>query len=204
MPKASDNVFPRFLISEGGSTATPAAGRVTVYAKADGLLYSKDDAGSESLVSGAGGGSSAFVGCVATRTTDQTGVANATVTAVVFNGTDILDTDAFHDPSTNPSRITIPAGKAGKYHFSATVIWESNATGVRRVALVKNGTTHIATQFYAPVTAGLYTQQSVSFGPVVMAETDYAEVVVYQNSGANRTLSGSVATMTFGCTFLGT
>jgi hypothetical protein len=56
MTKASDNVFPRFLISEGGSTATPAADEVTVYAKADGLLYSKDDAGVETLVSGGAGG----------------------------------------------------------------------------------------------------------------------------------------------------
>lgn len=56
MAKASDNVFPRLLISEGGSTTTPAAGNVTVYAKADGLLYSKDDAGAETLVSGGSGG----------------------------------------------------------------------------------------------------------------------------------------------------
>lgn len=56
MTKASDNVFPRFLVSEGGSTATPAANRVTLYAKTDGLLYSKDDAGVETLVSGGGGG----------------------------------------------------------------------------------------------------------------------------------------------------
>jgi len=56
--KASDNVFPRFLVSEGGSTATPAADSVTVYAKADGLLYSKDDAGTETLVSSGPGGAS--------------------------------------------------------------------------------------------------------------------------------------------------
>ena len=62
MPKASDNVFPRFLISEGGSTATPAAGRVTVYAKADGLLYSKDDAGSETALGGGGAGLGAWTG----------------------------------------------------------------------------------------------------------------------------------------------
>lgn len=54
MTKASDNVFPRLLVSEGGSTSTPASGQVTVYAKADGLLYSKDDAGTETLVSGGG------------------------------------------------------------------------------------------------------------------------------------------------------
>jgi len=52
MTKASDNVFPRLLISEGGSTSTPASGNVTVYAKASGLLFSKDDAGAETALSG--------------------------------------------------------------------------------------------------------------------------------------------------------
>jgi hypothetical protein len=36
---------------------TPSAGNVILYAKADGLLYSKDDAGTEVVVSGGGGGS---------------------------------------------------------------------------------------------------------------------------------------------------
>jgi len=56
MTKASDNVFPRLLISEGGSTATPAADLVTIYAKANGLLYSKDDAGTETALGGGGAG----------------------------------------------------------------------------------------------------------------------------------------------------
>ncbi len=45
------------LLSEGAAAATPAAGKVAVYVKADGLLYSKDDAGAESgpFVSGASG-----------------------------------------------------------------------------------------------------------------------------------------------------
>ena len=41
-----------YKMPEGGSSGTPAAGKVHVYAKADGLLYSKDDAGVETLVSG--------------------------------------------------------------------------------------------------------------------------------------------------------
>lgn len=36
---------------EGAAPATPAAADVRLYAKADGLLYSKDDAGNETLVS---------------------------------------------------------------------------------------------------------------------------------------------------------
>src|SRR3990167_4186198 len=38
--------------SEGAAASTPSAAQVTLYAKADGLLYSKDDAGTETLVSG--------------------------------------------------------------------------------------------------------------------------------------------------------
>lgn len=36
--------------------ATPAAGKVALYAKSDGLFYSKDDAGLETVVTGGGGG----------------------------------------------------------------------------------------------------------------------------------------------------
>jgi hypothetical protein len=56
MTKASDNVFPKIIVSEEAAPATPASGTVVVYAKADGLLYSKDDVGTETLVSGGAGG----------------------------------------------------------------------------------------------------------------------------------------------------
>jgi hypothetical protein len=42
--------------AEIAAPATPASGNVRLYAKADGLLYSKDDAGAETLVSGGTGG----------------------------------------------------------------------------------------------------------------------------------------------------
>lgn len=41
--------------NEGAAPATPAASKVRLYAKTDGLLYSKDDAGTETLVSGGAG-----------------------------------------------------------------------------------------------------------------------------------------------------
>jgi hypothetical protein len=44
--------------AEGAAAATPDSGEVVLYAKSDGLLYSKDDAGVESAVSGAGAGGS--------------------------------------------------------------------------------------------------------------------------------------------------
>lgn len=51
LPTASDNVFPKLILSEGAAPAAAAASQVKLYAKADGLLYSKDDAGVETLVS---------------------------------------------------------------------------------------------------------------------------------------------------------
>src|SRR3990167_2382896 len=38
--------------AEGAAAATPSANQVTIYAKADGLMYSKDDAGTETAMSG--------------------------------------------------------------------------------------------------------------------------------------------------------
>lgn len=56
LPTASDNVFPKVIMSEGASPATPSSGQVKVYAKSDGLVYSKDDAGVETLMSSGVGG----------------------------------------------------------------------------------------------------------------------------------------------------
>ena len=55
-----------FTVPEIAAPSTPATGRVVFYAKADGLMYSKDDAGTETLMSGGsgggGGGTGLFVG----------------------------------------------------------------------------------------------------------------------------------------------
>lgn len=49
--KASDNTFAKLKLAEGAAPATPDAGEVALYAKTGGLLYAKDDAGAETLVS---------------------------------------------------------------------------------------------------------------------------------------------------------
>jgi len=46
--------MPQIIFAESAAPATPATGKVALYAKTDGILYSKDDAGTESsLVVGA-------------------------------------------------------------------------------------------------------------------------------------------------------
>lgn len=44
--------------TEAAAPSTPAASKVVIYAKSDGLMYSKDDAGTETLMSGGAGGGS--------------------------------------------------------------------------------------------------------------------------------------------------
>jgi hypothetical protein len=54
--KASENVFTKLIGAEGAAPSTPAANTSIAYVKADGLWYSKDDAGTETLMSGGAGG----------------------------------------------------------------------------------------------------------------------------------------------------
>ena len=124
-----------------------------------------------------------FVGCVIKSTTDLT-VANNTTTIVDWT-TEVIDTDAFHDNSTNPSRITIPAGKAGKYLVTFFGPWASNATGARAVALLKNGGANVpAVGWEGFGSAANVTTMTWS----VIAEyavADYIQARVYQTSGSN-------------------
>lgn len=57
MAKIQDVDIPHLEFAEAAAPGTPAASIVRIYAKSDGLLYSKDDAGVETLVSGGSGGS---------------------------------------------------------------------------------------------------------------------------------------------------
>lgn len=45
----------QITLPEGVAASTPSTGNVTLYAKTDGLLYSKDDAGAETALGGSGG-----------------------------------------------------------------------------------------------------------------------------------------------------
>jgi hypothetical protein len=81
---------------------------------------------------------SAFVGAYAYRTSDLT--IGATTDTVVTLPSEDFDTDAFHSTSTNTGRITIPAGKAGKYAFDAYAFLSTSPGAYGRLKIYKNGT----------------------------------------------------------------
>lgn len=107
-------------------------------------------------------------------------IPNATWTAVTFSDEN-WDTNSFHSTSTNTSRITIPAGLAGKYQFNSRGYFDSNATGVRYVAIYKNGSSISVNYFGAYANNGFVSMTTLAEAAV----GDYFEVYVFQNSGGN-------------------
>jgi hypothetical protein len=51
-----------------------------------------------------------FMGAQAKKSADETGANYQGTKIVPFDGTDVQDTDGFHNPSTNNERMTIPSG----------------------------------------------------------------------------------------------
>ena len=60
MAKIQDIDIPYLEFAEAAAPGTPASGIVRIYAKTDGSLYQKDDAGTETGLAGGGGGSDGY------------------------------------------------------------------------------------------------------------------------------------------------
>lgn len=141
-----------------------------------------------------------FAGCSLYRSTDLS-VANATATDIGFTA-EYYDTDAFHDNSTNNARITIPAGKAGKYLFTSSVVWSNNGTGERQMSLRKNGSQLGWESIESDAVAASY---SVTNGARVLdlAVGDYVTLTVTQNSGGALDAFGGTSGMIFSASKIG-
>jgi hypothetical protein len=124
-----------------------------------------------------------FRGCSLTKSGTQS-LNNDTFTSITFD-TEEFDTDAYHSTSTNTSRITIPTGLGGKYRINGVLSWLNNATGIRRVRLVKNGTTNI--NLVSMNNNGSSTVVTATTFSLILdlVATDYIEVQALQGSSGN-------------------
>jgi len=104
-------------------------------------------------------------------------VASGTWTALTFNS-ELWDTDNIHDTATNTGRLT--AKTPGKYLIYATLRFEPDNTGVRRLHIYLNGRS-IAQQSTDALVEGR-TNLAIATH-YNLAANDYVELVVYQNSG---------------------
>lgn len=69
--------------------STPSSGQVAIYAKADGLMYSKDDAGTETLMSGGAGGGGGGSAYGALQFVGEAVVAGSAATNLTISGLDL-------------------------------------------------------------------------------------------------------------------
>lgn len=165
---------------EMAAPSTPASGKVAVYAKADGKLYIKDDAGAETDLAQAGGGGGTFSGCLAYHNAQQT-IPNGAWTDVAFNS-EAYDTDAYHDNATNNERVTAPAD--GYYEIVGQISFEANGSGYRGASLHKNGSSYERSVTQNPVSG-----DSTYLAPVIweghLTAGDYFTLRVLQTVGGD-------------------
>jgi len=142
-------------------------------------------------------GSSTFVGCKLTGGNQN--ISASTFTALAWNG-ETFDTNAFHDNSTNNTRITIPAGKAGKYQITGLVDFDNNTSGQRNLIIRRNGTVDELAHITTP--SAQYPSGQIN-GILDLAVADYIELVAYQTSGSTQTFYLTAPNGTFSVTYLG-
>ncbi len=143
----------------------------------------------------------AFVGCQAVANNFSFSYTQYAEVKIPFATADAFDTDGFHDPATNNTRITIPAGKGGKYLFTASGFFSTQNTYANMRPLKNNASVrdYYTFQFITSFTG---TQNGQFNGSCVieMAAGDYLEVG-YSSDKTTGTISGAYAT--FSCVYLG-
>ena len=127
-----------------------------------------------------------YVGALAYSNANQS-IANATNTAILLQAED-FDTDSFHSTSSNTSRMTIPAGKGGKYLIQGALLWANGTTGARTLGFFKNGS-QVALWDVTPASA---TTWSFACSMTMnLVATDYVELYAVQQSGGAVNVYGS-------------
>jgi hypothetical protein len=106
-------------------------------------------------------------------------LADSTWTALTMD-VEQWDTGAMHSTVTNTSRVTIPTGQGGHYAFMGQCGFAANATGVRKLAIARNGT-----RIWSVTLPGTASDNLVLHVNAMYPATagDYFELHAYQNSG---------------------
>lgn len=114
-----------------------------------------------------------LVGCTALANGVTQSLTSGSTTIINYT-TELFDTDAFHDNSTNNSRLTIPTGKTGKYLVTVTFS-PVDTPSYAILNIYKNGSLATGIGMYeGKLTRGA---SNVSCGSVIMTLTagDYIE-----------------------------
>lgn len=134
--------------------------------------------------------SPSFIGASAYVTGTQS-CANNTIVTADFAGGEDFDTDGFHSTSTNPSRMTIPSGKGGKYLVTGLLGFDVVPQLYTKILVNGNAINGASYGYYAVLQdgTGSAARMHASFGAVLnLVANDYVQLQVYQNSGTAKNL----------------
>jgi len=123
-----------------------------------------------------------------------------TITKGIYNviayANEDFDTDAFHDNVTNNSRMTVPAGKGGKYLINA-IIQMPTSTDTQAVVLYKNGSRFQQDgvhEGWIQTNRNLSGADAAGVGGSIVLDavaTDYFQIGIYIEASGTTTLSRS-------------
>lgn len=121
----------------------------------------------------------------------------AAAAAVTFDS-ERTDVGGCHSTSVNTSRLTVPSGGAGFYIVGGHLAIAASSGGTyRTVGIRVNGTTVIAQQTLAPLSASVDVRCSITTA-YQLAAADYVEIIAAQDSGgALNVLAASAYTPEF-------
>ena len=143
-------------------------------------------------------GSPTFTGASVYRASPDQAIATATYTAINWTAEN-YDTDAFHDNSTNNTRLTIPTGKGGYYNVNSQIGIQGNTATEWTLRVSKNGS-----PFRYMINTGQTNDSSITLNFTTnLVATDYLTVEVYQNSGTSKNLFAGAFYCWFECTLVG-
>lgn len=131
--------------------------------------------------------------CKVIRTT-AVAVPHNTSTVLLFDEvatSESWDTGSMHDPSVNPSRLTIPTGGNGVYQCSVNIKFSPGSAvgGTRLVQIRKNGSTILESLQHDVGTAtNYYISSTISF---YLLAGQYLDLLVYHFTGVSNNVSGS-------------
>lgn len=129
-----------------------------------------------------------FRGVTVYNTAGQT-ITTAVATSVLF-GAEEVDTDGFHDTSTNTERLTVPTGLSGRYFFEACASFAAGG-GTRRGLRVRKNNTTIVRRLDLPPVSGNPTVISLS-GFIDLTAGNYINLHVTHDHGSDLALDGGI------------
>ena len=118
-------------------------------------------------------------------------VSNNTTTVIIFNH-EALDTNSAYDTSTG--RFTVPSGGAGKYVIYSQLM-RNNFFNSRYLARIRVNGSDVSSAEQRNTDTGGTTYQTVNVQSIqTLAEGDYVDVTLYQNSGGSAGAYGTNTT----------